>query len=55
MVRIDIGVMRKHWKEALAHPEEPHVPLGMSGRFKRQVGEKMYIQPLALVSDPGLQ
>jgi hypothetical protein len=39
----------------LTHPEEPHVPLGMAGRFKRQVGEKVYVQPLALESTSGLQ
>jgi hypothetical protein len=55
IVRIDIGVIRKHWKEALKHPEEPHTPLAMAGRFKRTVGEKVYIQPLALESASGLQ
>jgi hypothetical protein len=55
LVRVDIGVIRKHWRDALTHPEEPHVPLGMAGRFKRQVGEKVYVQPLALESTSGLQ
>jgi hypothetical protein len=55
IVRIDIGIIRKHWKEAQTHPEEPHMPLGMAGRFKRQVGGKVYIQPLALISESGLQ
>jgi hypothetical protein len=55
LVRVDIGVIRKHWKDLLTHPEEPHVPLGMAGRFKRQVGEKVYVQPLALESVSGLQ
>jgi hypothetical protein len=43
--RLDIGIIRKHWKEAVNHPEIAHVPLGMVGRFKKTVGEKMYIQP----------
>jgi hypothetical protein len=56
IVCIDIGITQKHWKEGQSHPEEPHVPLGMVvGRFKRQIGGKFYIQPLALVSDSGLQ
>jgi hypothetical protein len=55
LVRGDIGVVRKHWRDALTHPEEPHVPLGMAGRFKRQVGEKVFVQPLALESTSGLQ
>jgi hypothetical protein len=46
IVRIDIGVIRKHWQEALRHPEEPHIPLAMTGRFKRTVGEKVYMQLL---------
>jgi hypothetical protein len=53
--RIDICVIRKHWQEALRHPEEPHIPLTMAGRFKRTVGEKVYGQPLALESASGLQ
>jgi hypothetical protein len=55
IVWIDIGVIRKHWQEALKHPEEPHIPLAMAGRFERTVGEKVYIQPLALESASGLQ
>jgi hypothetical protein len=55
MVRVDIGLIRKHWAEALAHPEEGHLPLAMVGRFKRQVGRKVYVQPLAMESESGLQ
>jgi hypothetical protein len=54
-VRVYVGLIRKHWAEALAHPEETHVPLAMAGRFKQQVGEKVYIQPLSLESTSGLQ
>jgi hypothetical protein len=53
--RLDIGIIRKHWQEAINHPELAHVPLGMVGRFKRTIGEKLYIQPLALRSKPGLE
>jgi hypothetical protein len=53
--RLDIGIIRKHWNEAVNHPDEAHVPLGMVGRFKRTVGEKMYIQPLAIKSKSGLE
>jgi hypothetical protein len=55
IVRINIGVIHKHWREAQTHPEEPHIPLGIAGRFKRQVEEKVYIQPLAMESESGLQ
>jgi hypothetical protein len=30
IIRIDVGIIRKHWKEALEHPDETHVPLGMA-------------------------
>lgn len=53
--RLDIGMIRKHWKDAVRHPDMPHIPLGMIGRFKRTVGEKVYIQPLAVRSKSGLE
>jgi hypothetical protein len=53
--RLDVGIIRKHWSDAINHPEIAHVPLGMVGRFKRTVGEKLYIQPLALRSKSGLE
>ena len=53
--RMELGVIRKHWLEAISHREKPHVPLGMVGRFKRQVGEKMFIQPLTVRSVSGLE
>jgi hypothetical protein len=56
-IRIDFGVIRKHWKEACDRPDESHIPLGMVGRFKSQVGEKIYVQQFAneLVSGLGYQ
>jgi hypothetical protein len=53
--RLDIGIIHKHWMEAVNHPEVAHVPLGMVGRFKRTIGKKLYIQPLALRSKSGLE
>lgn len=53
--RLDLGVIRKHWNDAVKHPEMEHVPLGMVGQFKRTVGEKVYIQPLATRSASGLE
>ena len=53
--RLDIGVIRKHWRDAVTHQDVSHVPLGMIGRFKRTVGEKLYIQPLAVRSKSGLE
>jgi hypothetical protein len=54
IIRVDLGVIRKHWKEACSHPDESHIPLGMVGRFKSQVVEKIYVQPLANESVSGL-
>jgi hypothetical protein len=53
--RWDVGNICKHWDEGRTHPETPHVPMGMVGRFKRTVGEKKYVQPLAIRSVSGLE
>ena len=54
IVRIDVGHMRKHWMESTMHEEAPHIPLMLSGRFKREVGEKVFCQPLAMESKTGI-
>lgn len=53
--RLDLGIINKHWNAAVNHSEAPHIPLGMVGRFKRTIGEKVYIQPLAVKSRSGLE
>ena len=35
--------------------EAPHIPLMLSGRFKREVGEKVFCQPLAMESKSGIK
>jgi hypothetical protein len=55
IVRMDLGAIRKYWEEAMDHPEAPHVPLMLAGRFKREVGEKLFCQPLAVKSKSGLE
>jgi hypothetical protein len=54
IVRMDLGAIRKHWDEAMEHPDAPHVPLILARRFKREVGEKLFCQPLATSSKSGL-
>ena len=54
IVRIDVGQMRDHWLESMNHTEEPRVPLMLSGRFKREIGEKVFCQPLAITSNSGV-
>lgn len=53
--QIDLGGLRKHWHEGSEHPRQAHVPLVLKGRFKRQVGEKLYFQPLAVRSNSGVE
>jgi hypothetical protein len=53
--RIEIGPMRRHWKEAVQHPRICHIPLMLQGRFKRQTGEKMFVQPLAWETKSGIK
>ena len=33
--KIDVGVTRKHWNGAMDHPEYSHVPLMLTGKFKK--------------------
>ena len=54
IVRIDIGKIREHWVESVNH-EYRHVPMMLSGRFKREVGEKSFCQPLAWKSKSGIE
>ena len=44
--RIDVGAVRRYWREAMLH-STPHIPLILAGRFKREIGEKLFVQPLA--------
>mmetsp|Transcript_11545 Transcript_11545/g.17744 ORF Transcript_11545/g.17744 Transcript_11545/m.17744 type:complete len:185 (+) Transcript_11545:1204-1758(+) len=46
--------MKQHWEEATQYPRAPHVPLMLSDRFKRETGEKLFCQPLAVRSSTGL-
>ena len=52
---LDIGIIRKHWDTAINHPEEAHIPLEMVNWFKRTVEEQVYVQPLAIKSNSGLE
>jgi macrodomain Ter protein organizer (MatP/YcbG family) len=51
---MEIGPITRHWKESIHHPRICHVPLFLQGRFKRQVGEKMFVQPLAYKTKSGI-
>eukprot|EP00978_Attheya_sp_CCMP212_P014301 scaffold36374_cov58-Attheya_sp.AAC.7 len=53
--RADLGLVREHWKEAVEHERAPHVPWAMVGRFKNETGEKVFYQPLAIVSKSGIE
>lgn len=54
ITRVDLGAIRLHWDEAINFDRAPHVPLMLSGRFKRETGEKLFCQPLATTSTKGL-
>jgi hypothetical protein len=55
IVRIDVGEMRNNWSEALTYPDMAHVPLMLAGRFKQEIGEKLFCQPLAVESKSGIK
>jgi hypothetical protein len=50
--RVHAGGMLYYWKEA-TKGNDVHIPLMLSSRFKKEVGEKYFCQPLAPVTDPG--
>lgn len=53
---IDIGMMRKYWKESISYARKPHVTLALVGRFKQTNGAtKTFIQPLAIKSSSGVE
>ena len=51
--KADQGVMAEHFNQAVSRIEYPFVPLMMLGRFKRQIGEKKFFQPLATKTRDG--
>jgi hypothetical protein len=55
VVRADLGAIRKYWDEAVAWKEAEHIPLMLAGRFKWEIGEKLFCQPLAATTKSGIQ
>ncbi len=53
-VYVDAGSMMSHWDESVSYTEAPHIPLMLVGRFKREIGEKIFTQPLAIESNSGV-
>ena len=53
ITRIDIGLIRKHWEEAIT-AEDRHVPMMLNGQFKRETGEKVFCQPLCVKTRSGI-
>ena len=51
--KANLGAMRLHWKELVGYQCHPHVPLVLCGRFKGQIGEKLFCQPLVCGTDGG--
>ena len=54
ITQISLGGIRKYWFEGTNHPIAPHVPMILSGRFKRETEEKFYCQPMAFKSKSGI-
>ena len=51
----DLEHLTKRLAEGLAHSSSPHVPVALLGRFKRQVGVKLFFLPLAPISASGIE
>jgi hypothetical protein len=52
--RLDLGAMRKNWREAVHHARYPHVPYVLIGRFKNVTGEKEFFQPVVCKTASGV-
>ena len=53
--RVDYGGMKKYWKEGMNETNSrKHVPLVLTGTFKRKVGLKFFTQPLAPITKSGI-
>jgi hypothetical protein len=50
--QVHAGGMLYYWKET-TEGKDVHIPLMLSGRFKKEVGEKYFCQPLAPVTNSG--
>ena len=51
VVRLHLGGMRKYWHEGVYNPFTPHVPVILSGRFKKETGIKENKRLLFIVFD----
>ena len=47
--------MRQDWEEAIKYAGAPHIPLCLLGQFKRQVGDKIFLQPLCTITEDGFR
>ena len=54
IVRLDLGGLRKYWHEGVYNPSTPHVPVILSGRFKKETGIKFFCQPMPFQSKSGM-
>mmetsp|Transcript_3766 Transcript_3766/g.5131 ORF Transcript_3766/g.5131 Transcript_3766/m.5131 type:complete len:384 (+) Transcript_3766:6692-7843(+) len=55
MVKIDLGGIRFYWNEGIHHPSVPHVPLIILGKSKGEKSHKMFVQPLAITTQSGIE
>ena len=53
ITRMDLGLIRKYWEEA-TQSDCPHVPMMLQGRFKKETGDKVFCQPLAVKTQSGI-
>ena len=51
--KVDLGAMNKYWDKSTTHMNHQHVPLMMSGTFKKETEIKYFCQPLAMQTKKG--
>jgi hypothetical protein len=53
--RAELKPLKDNWEAAVAHLSCPHVPVSLIGKFKREVGNKAFVLPLATTTASGIE
>ena len=53
IAKVDLGAINKYRDKAMNHMNHKHVPLMMSGTFKKETGIKYFCQSLAMHTTGG--
>jgi len=52
---VEMRGIRRHWDQAMAHEELPHIVIALLGKFKNEVGEAYHWMPMLPTTPRGLK